>query len=184
MAMRYYVIFALLIFLSVVMYMDIIKHFIAPKYWIGLGILPIILFSYIFQGIFFNLSIWYKLTDKNHYGAWFSFIGTAVILLGNILFVPKYSYWASVWSSFVGFFVIMVLSYFFGQKFMPINYNLKKIAFYILFALALFGISLLINTPYVVLNIALKTVLLVIFAVVVVKKDLPLSELAFLKKKV
>lgn len=78
----------------------------------------------------------------------------------------------------------MVLSYFFGQKFMPINYNLKKIAFYILFALALFGISLLINTPYVVLNIALKTVLLVIFAVVVVKKDLPLSELAFLKKKV
>ncbi len=184
MAMKYYVIFALLIFLSVVMYMDIIKHFIAPKYWIGLGILPIILFSYIFQGIFFNLSIWYKLTDKNHYGAWFSFIGTAVILLGNILFVPKYSYWASVWSSFVGFFVIMVLSYFFGQKFMPINYNLKKIAFYILFALALFGISLLINTPYVVLNIALKTVLLVIFAVVVVKKDLPLSELAFLKKKV
>ncbi len=183
MAMKYYVIFALLIFLSVVMYMDIIKHFIAPKYWIGLGILPIILFSYIFQGIFFNLSIWYKLTDKNHYGAWFSFIGTVVILLGNILFVPKYSYWASVWSSFAGFFVIMILSYFFGQKFMPINYNLKKIGFYILLALALFGISLLINTPYVVLNIALKTVLLGIYMVVVVKKDLPLSELPFIKKK-
>lgn len=183
MAMKYYVIFALLIFLGVVMYMDIIKHFIAPKYWIGLGILPIILFSYIFQGIFFNLSIWYKLTDKNHYGAWFSAIGTVVILLGNIIFVPKYSYWASVWSSFAGFFVIMVLSYFFGQKFMPINYTLKKIGLYILFALALFGISLLINTPYVVLNLAMKTVLLGIFVAVVVKKDLPLSELPFLNKR-
>ena len=181
-AMKYYVIFALLIFLSVVMYMDIIKHFIAPKYWIGLGILPIILFSYIFQGIFFNLSIWYKLTDKNHYGAWFSFIGTVVILLGNIIFVPKYSYWASVWSSVAGFFVIMILSYFFGQKFMPINYNLKKIGLYILLALALFGVSLFINTPYDVLNVALKTVLLVIFAVVVVKKDLPLRQLPFRKK--
>ncbi len=184
MAMKYYVIFALLIFLSVVMYMDIIKHFIAPKYWIGLGILPIILFSYIFQGIFFNLSIWYKLTDKNHYGAWFSFIGTVVILLGNILFVPKFSYWASVWSSFTGFFVIMILSYFFGQKFMPINYNLKKIGFYILLALTLFGISLLINTPYVVLNIALKTVLLGIYVVVMVKKDLPPLNLPLRGRKV
>lgn len=183
MAMKYYVIFALLIFLGVVMYMDIIKHFIAPKYWVGLGILPIIMFSYLFQGIFFNLSIWYKLTDKNHYGAWFSFAGMVVILLGNILFVPKYSYWASVWSAFAGFFTIMILSYFFGQKFMPINYDLKKIGFYILFALVIFGISLLIKTPSGAINIVLKTILLIIYMAVVVKKDLPLKELPFINKK-
>ena len=176
-AMTYYVIFALLIFLAVVMYIDIIKYFISPKYWVGLAILPVIMFSYIFQGIFFNLSIWYKLTDKNHYGAWFSFAGTLVILIGNVLFIPKYSYWASVWSSFAGFFLIMVLSYIFGQKHMPINYNLKKIGSYILLALGLFVISLFIKTPSVVLNLALKTVLTLIYVVVVVKKDLPLTEL-------
>ncbi len=183
MAMKYYVIFALLIFLGVVMYIDVLKYFIAPEYWIGLGILPIILFAYIFQGIFFNLSIWYKLTDKNHYGAWFSAVGTVVILIGNIIFVPKFSYWGSVWSAFAGYFVIVVLSYFFGQKFMPIKYDLKRIGLYILYALILFGVSLLIKTDYEILNIALKTVLLVIFLVVVVKKDLPLNELPFIKNK-
>ncbi len=177
MAMTYYVIFALFIFLGMVMYVDIIKYLIHPKFWVGLDILPIILFSYIFQGIFFNLSIWYKLTDKNHYGAWFSFAGTVIILLGNVLFVPKYSYWASVWASFAGFFVIMVLSYIFGQKYMPINYNLKKIGSYTLLALALFVVSLFIKTPYEVLNLSLKTVLILIYVAVVVKKDLPLKEL-------
>lgn len=182
MAMKYYVIFALLIFLSVVLYLDVIKYFIAPKYWIGLGILPVILFAYIFQGIFFNLSIWYKLTDKNHYGAWFSAIGTAVILLGNILFVPKYSYWASVWSSFAGFFVIMVLSFFFGQKYMPVNYNLKKLGLYALLAVGLFVISLFVKTSCVVLNLAVKTAFLVIFVLVVIKYDLPLKEIPYLNR--
>ncbi len=184
-AMTYYVIFALFILLAVVMYIDIVKYFISPKYWVGLAILPIIMFSYIFQGLFFNLSIWYKLTDKNHYGAWFSFAGTVVILIGNVLFIPKYSYWASVWSSFAGFFLIMVLSYVFGQKHMPINYNLKKIGSYILLALMLFVISLFIKTPSVVLNLALKTILILIYAAVVVKKDLPLKEfIPHFKKKV
>ena len=182
MAMKYYLIFALLIFLSVVLYRDVIQYFIAPEYRIGLDILPVILFAYIFQGIFFNLSIWYKLTDKNHYGAWFSAIGTAVILLGNILFVPIYSYWASVWSSFAGFLVIMLLSYFFGQKFMPVNYDLKKIGLYALLAITLFVINLFINTPYIAVNLALKTVLFVIFIVVVIKKDLPLKELPYLNR--
>ncbi len=181
-AMTYYVIFALMIFLSVVVFIDIIKHFIAPDYWVGLAILPIILFSYIFQGIFFNLSIWYKLTDKNHYGAWFSLAGMMVILLGNVLFIPKYSYWASVWSSFAGFFLIMVLSYFFGQKHMPINYNLKKISTYIVLALAIFVGTLFVNTSYEVLNVVLKSLLLLLFVIYAIKKDLPLSEIPYISK--
>lgn len=181
-AMTYYVIFALLIFLSVIVFIDVIKHFIAPDYWVGLAILPVILFSYIFQGIFFNLSIWYKLTDKNHYGAWFSLAGMVVILLGNVLFIPKYSYWASVWSSFAGFFVIMVLSYFFGQKHLPIDYNLKKIGSYVALALVIFVITLFIKTPYEVLNIALKSLLLLLFLLYAVKKDIPLSEIPYLNR--
>ena len=112
------------------------------EYWVGLKVVPIILFSFIFQGIYFNLSIWYKLKDKNHYGAWFAAIGTLIVFVGNIIFVPKYSYWGSAWSAFAGYFIVMILlSYFFGQKFMPINYNLKETWNLFALTLVLFGIG-------------------------------------------
>lgn len=183
-AMKYFVIFSLLIFLGMVLYMDLIKFIIKHTYWEGLAVVPIILWSFIFQGVYFNLSIWYKLKDKNHYGAWFAAIGTVIIFVGNIIFVPKFSYWGSAWSAFAGYFVVMLLSYFFGQKHMPINYQLKKLALYTVLALVLFVVSTFIETPYLILNLAVKTVLLAIYVAVVVKKDLPLSEfLPYLKKK-
>lgn len=182
MAMTYFVIFSLLIYLAIVLYMDVLKYLIAPEYWIGLAVVPVIMFSYIFQGIFFNLSIWYKLTDKNHYGAWFSAVGTLIIIVGNIVFVPKYSYWASVWSAFVGFFIVMLLSYIFGQKHMPIRYDLKKMGVYTLLALGLFAISLFISTPYFLLNLVLKTMLLAVFVVYLIKKDFPLNQIPLLNK--
>lgn len=181
-AMKFFIIFSLLIFLGMVLYMDLIRYAIRSDYWIGLDVVPIILFSYIFQGIFFNLSIWYKLTDKNHYGAWFSAIGTIIIFIGNIIFVPVYSYWGAAWSAFVGYFVVMILSYFFGQKYMPVDYNLKKTAIYLLLTLALFAISTLIKTPYLILNLILKTMLMAIFIVYVIKHDFPLKEIPYLNR--
>ena len=181
-AMKFFVIFSFLIFLGMMLYMDIIKYLVPSNYWIGLKIVPIILFSFIFQGIFFNLSIWYKLTDKNHYGAWFSAIGTVIIFVGNVLLVPKFSYWGCVWTAFAGYLVVMLLSYFFGQKFMPINYNLKKLGIYLLLTIVLFVVSTFIHTPYLILNIALKTVLFAIFIAYFIKNDLPLKEIPVLNK--
>jgi len=181
-AMKYFIICSLLIFLCMVLYMDLIKFIIKSTYWAGLDVVPIILFSFIFQGIFFNLSIWYKLTDKNKYGAWFSAIGTIIILAGNIILVPKYSYWGSAGAAFGGYFIVMLLSYFFGQKYMPIKYDLKSFGVYSILTLALFGISHFIDTPYLILNLGMNTVLLLIFIVFAVKRDFPLNQLPVINK--
>lgn len=181
-AMKYFVIFSLLIFLGMMLYLDIFKFIIQKDYWEGLNIVPIVLVSFIFQGIFFNLSLWYKLTDKTMYGAWFSILGTTIIVVGNILLVPKFGYTGSAWSAFVCYFVIMLVSYYFGQKHMPIKYDLKTIGFYTLLTIALFVINIFIATPYPVVNYALKTALLSIFLFILVKRDFPLNIISIVNR--
>lgn len=182
-AMKYYIIVSLLIFLGMVFYLDIFKYLIHQDYWSGLRVIPIVLFSYIFQGIFFNLSLWYKLTEQTMYGAWFSFVGVIITLLINIIFVPIYSYMASAWAAFVCYFVMMIISYYFGQKHMPIRYDLKSIGLYTALALGLYLISIFIQTPYGILNASLKTVLMLIFLAYFFKKDFPLKEVRKMLKR-
>lgn len=173
-AMKFFVIFSLLIFLGMVLYLDIFKYIIQHDYWAGLNVVPIVLFSFIFQGIFFNLSLWYKLTDKTMYGAWFSILGTVIIVIGNIILVPLFSYTGSAWSAFVCYLVIMLVSYYFGQKHMPIKYDLKTIGLYTGITIVLYVISLFIETPYKIVNVGLKTILLISFLTLLVKRDFPL----------
>ena len=181
-AMKFFIIFSLFIFLGMVFYLDLFKYIIRADYWAGLRVIPIVLFSYIFQGVFFNLSLWYKLTDKTMYGAWFSVVGVIITLAINIIFVPIFSYMASAWAAFACYFVMMLLSYFYGQKQMPINYNLKAIGRYVGLALILYFISLWINMPHVIWNMALKTILLVLFVAYIVKQDLPLTKMPFINR--
>ncbi len=180
--MKFFVIFSWLIFLGMVFYLDLIQFLIQSDYRIGLRVIPIVLMSYIFQGIFFNLSLWYKLTDKTHYGAWISLLGTLITLAINIVFVPLFSYMASAWASFACYLVMMIISYFLGQKHMPVNYDLKRIGFYTLLALGLYGVSLLINTGYMVADIAIKTVLFGIYILIVIKIDFPLDKIPYISK--
>ncbi len=181
-AMKYFVIFSWMIFLAIVFYLDLIQYLIRSDYRTGLRIIPIVLISYLFQGVFFNLSLWYKLTDKTHYGAWISIIGTVITLVINILFVPVISYMASAWASFACYLVMMIISYVLGQKYMPVNYDLKKIGFYSILALGLYSVSLLIKTPWIATTIALKTALLIIFVAIVIKKDFPLNKIPYLSR--
>lgn len=181
-AMKYFVIFSWLIFLALVFYLDLIQYLIRSDYRVGLRVIPIVLISYIFQGVFFNLSLWYKLTDRTHYGAWISIIGTIITLVVNVIFVPLISYMASAWASFACYLVMMIISYFLGQKYMPINYDLKKIGFYSILAMGLYAVSLMINTPFLVATVALKTVLLVIFITIVIKRDFPLKSIPYLSR--
>lgn len=176
-AMKYFVIFSLLIFLGMVFYLDIFKFLIRSDYWEGLRVVPIVLFSYLFQGIFFNLSLWYKLTDKTYYGAIISIIGSVVVLTINILFVPIFSYMASAWASFACYFVMMLISYFLGQKYMPIKYDLKKMGVYTLLTLVLYAVSLLISTSSMGLNLVFNTILLIFFILYLIKHDLPLENI-------
>ncbi len=174
-AMKYFVIFSLLIVLGMMLYIDFFKFFVEKNYWEGLSVVPIVLVSFIFQGIFFNLSLWYKLTDKTMYGAWFSILGTVIIVSGNVLLVPKYGYTGSAWSAFACYFVIMLVSYYFGQKHMPIKYDLKTIGLYSLLTIGLFFINIFIETPYPAVNYTLKTVLLGVFLYILVKRDFPVN---------
>lgn len=181
-AMKFYILIALFIFLGMVLYIDIFKYVIKYSYWGGLKVVPIVLFSFIFQGVFFNLSLWYKLSDKTMYGAWFSILGTIIIVIMNIVLVPIYSYMGCAWAAFVCYFVIMIVSYYFGQKHMPIKYDLKTIGLYTGVTVLIYVISLFIKTPYSSLNVALKSVLMVAFLVLLVKRDFPLRTIPLINR--
>ena len=129
-------------------------------------------------GIFFNLSFWYKLTDRTIWGAYFSGLGAVVLIAVDIIFIPRFSYWACAWAGFVSYAVSMIVSYFFGQKYYPINYPLKEIALYTVVAAVLFGCITLANANLpTAAAIALNTVLIAAFVAMIVKRDFPLSHL-------
>lgn len=181
-AMKMFVITSFLIFLGMVFYLDILQFLVREDYRSGIKVIPIVLFSYIFQGVFFNLSLWYKLIDKTYYGAVFSVIGVLITVAINLIFVPKYSYMASAWASFVCFFTMMLISYFMGQKHMPIRYDLKTLGIYTVLSLVLYVISLLIKTPFMWLNILFKTLLLAGFLVFLIKRDFPLKNIPYINR--
>ena len=129
-AMKYYIIFSYMILLGMIFYLDLLKFIIAPSYWEGLKIVPIVLWTYIFQGVYFNLSFWYKLTDKTQWGAYFSLIGVAITFGLQAIFVPRIGYVASAASSTVCYLVIMLMSYFIGRNHLNIPYDLRRIGIY------------------------------------------------------
>lgn len=180
-AMKYFIIFALLAFLAVMFYLDILRYMI-PGYWEGLRVVPIVMASEIFLGIYFNLSFWYKLIDETKWGAWFSLIGCVLIIGINVAFIPLYGYMACAWAGFVGNLVMMLLSYFTGQKKYPIEYNLRAISVYILLAAALYAISLLVVPENIIIRLAFRTLLLCLFLAYIIKKDLPLSQIPVLNR--
>ena len=147
-AMKYFIIFTLLAFLGVVAYLDILKYIIAPDYWDGLKVVPIVMAAEIMMGIYFNLSFWYKLIDRTIWGAWFSGIGCAVLIAVNLIFIPEYGYMACAWAGCAGYGTAMLLSYFVGQKYYPIDYPLKSIGIYVLIA-ALFYAVMVISSDYI-----------------------------------
>ena len=85
----------------------------------------------VFLGIYLNMSVWYKLSDKTIFGAYISILGAAVTIVVNIYFIPTYGYWASTWGTFLSYFSMMAVSYFLGQYFYPVPYHMKKIVGYL-----------------------------------------------------
>ena len=186
-AMKYFLIFSLLAFLAVMFYLDLLRYLVAKGYWEGLGVVAIVMLAEICKGIYFNLSFWYKLTDKTYWGAYFSVIGCVIIVVLNILFVPVYGYLASAWASVAGYAVIFLLSYWIGQKEYAIRYDVKSLGLYVLLAAVLYVIGEQMPIPNLVLRLAFRTVLLLLFIAYIIKKDLPLSQIPvinrFIKKK-
>ena len=136
-AMKYFLIFTLLAFLCVVGWMPLLQYIIGEDYREGLGVVPIVMAAEIMMGVYFNLSFWYKLIDKTIYGAWFSLAGCIVLFAVNILFIPRFGYWACAWGGLAGYGTAMVLSYIVGQKKNPIPYPMQSIAYYVILTVML-----------------------------------------------
>ncbi|MEG0796525.1 MAG: oligosaccharide flippase family protein [Odoribacter sp.] len=181
-AMKYFIIVDLLIFLGVMFYLDIIRYFIDPRYFAGLKIVPIIMLAELFSGIFFNLSLWYKLTDRTQWGVYFSLIGLVIIVSLNVLFVPRFGYIACAWAAFACYFTMMFFSWIIGQHYYPINYNLKSIGKYVGLALILYGISTWVTIDNILLRFGFRSILLVVYAAYLVKTDLPLKEIPLVNR--
>ena len=182
-AMKYFIIFTLLAFLCVMGWLDIIKLIIASDYHVGLRVVPIVMTAEIMMGIYFNLSFWYKLDDKTWWGAVFAGVGCAVLILGNVLFVPRFGYMACAWSGFAGYAVSMTLSYLVGQKEHPITYPMRDICYYVIIAAAswlsmeYFG-KLLPQWASLLYN----TMVIIFFVTIIIRNDFPLHSIPVIGK--
>ena len=182
-AMKFYVIFTLLAFLAVMGYMDILRFIIGKSYWEGLKVVPIVMAAEIMFGVFFNLSFWYKLTDRTIWGAYFSGIGAVVLITIDVLLIPRFSYMACAWAGFAAYGVSMLLSYFIGQKYYPINYPLKDIFVYVVIA-ALFFVIIHYSNQLLPLwgSLVVNTGVLLMFVAHIIYHDLPLKSLPVIGK--
>ena len=166
--MKYFVIFTLLAFLAVVCLMDVLRYIIQSQYWEGLRTVPIVMMAEIFMGIYFNLSFWYKLTERTWWGAVMSAIGCVVLLSVNIIFVPRYGYMACAWGGLACYGVCTTISYFIGQHYYPVPYPIKAIAGYFVLALALYVVAERISCRNLTLQVVAKCALLLVYAGAVV----------------
>lgn len=171
--MKFFVIFCLVIFLVVMMYLDVVKYFIGPDFRSGLRIVPIVLMANLFLGVFYNLSIWYKLNNLTLYGALIAIIGALITIVLNVILIPEVGYYGSAWAHFFCYFSMMMISYFWGRRVFPVNYDIRRILIYTAIALLLFSISKVFVIQIESLKLAVNTIYIILFLFIVYKIEKP-----------
>jgi O-antigen/teichoic acid export membrane protein len=164
--MKWFVITLAVAFLFSALYLDVWKVIIirSASYRSGIGVVPILLMANIFLGIYYNLSVWYKLTDRMRMGIYITIVGAVITLVGNYWFIPAWGMYASAWSTFACYFVMVVLAYFMGQKYFPIPYPVKKILAYLVIMLIFFFVKVGADALTSGLNYALQLSIRLIIA--------------------
>jgi O-antigen/teichoic acid export membrane protein len=145
--MKFFLLACCFCFLGVVLFLDIWKYFMGrshPEYWTGLKVVPILMLAKLFLGVYYNLSVWYKLTGKNLIGAWITLGGAAITIIINFILIPSLGYMACAIATLCCYGFMMIASYKLGQKYYPIPYTWKKLTAYVVICVALFGIHQLI----------------------------------------
>lgn len=146
--MTYFVIVCATIFLVVMLYIDIVKYFIPNQsYWEGLKVVPILLFANICLGIYYNQSIWYKLSHKTQFGAYIGIFGAVITIILNYIWIPQYTYMGSAWATLICYCSMMVLSFILSRNYYPIKYDLPRVFLYLITAFLLY-----FGTEYLSLN--------------------------------
>jgi O-antigen/teichoic acid export membrane protein len=179
--MDYFIIAVSMIFLATMVYLDdfIMPVLVGRNYWEGKGVIPVLMLANLFLGIYYNLSIWYKLTGKTHWGAWLSIIGAIITILLNFWWIPLssehliYGYYGSAWATLICYGVMMVLSYLIGQNYFPVKYNLVKIFGYFGLSVFLYVISTFIRLHSLIPRLSFHSALLIVFAGVIYLVEKP-----------
>ncbi len=161
--MTYFVATCSLIFLVIMLYMDIVKHFVSESYQEGLGVVPILLLANLFLGIFYNLSVWYKITGQTRFGAYISIFGAIITLVLNYLLIPIMGYMGAAWTTLICYASMMVVSYLLSQKYYFIKYNFVKVFGYLILALGIYYGSTFIPEIEKTINLAISTILLLFY---------------------
>ena len=174
--LKYFSIFSAFIFLVVMLYLDFVKHFVGSSFQSerGIEIVPILLMANLFLGIYYNLSVWYKLTEKTSYGALLAVFGALITLILNIILIPRIGFIGSAWATLACYLSMMLASLIIGRIHYPIPYDLKRIFSYIFLSLALYKLSDLLNT-----TMLMNTVYLAVFIVAVIILEKSKKEVIF-----
>jgi O-antigen/teichoic acid export membrane protein len=176
--MNYFVIIGALFLIGIVVYIDLLKYFINPDYWGALAIVPVILLANLFLGIYYNLAIWYKLTDKTQYGMYFSIFGAIITIVLNVIFIPIIGIMAAAYTTLIAYVGMTIVSYLFGKKYYTIPYNLNKMAIYLIVSVVICSVSF----TYFRSNFWISTLFVILFSGIIYwneKADL----IKILKKK-
>jgi len=170
--MKYFVLFGLLIFLGTTLYIDIVQRvLIDERYWGGLPIVPYILMGYLFLGIYYNLSVWYKIKDHTLYATIMAGTGTVVTLALNWLLIPAVGYMGSAWAKLACYLVMMLLSFFWGRKFYRVPYEAGRLALWTATAVGIYVFSVLLRPDNLWIRLLFNTVLMTAFLVVVAWRE-------------
>ena len=158
--MKYFTIITSSIFLGVMIYYDLVQQFIGEEFHDsrGLVVVPVLLFANLFLGIYNNLAVWFKLTEKTRFGAYLALFGAVITLALNFALIPILGFEGSAWTTLLCYLSMTVASYFLGKKYYPIPYDLKRIGLYLGTSLLLFSLSV-----YVDLGMSANTLYLLIF---------------------
>ncbi|MCG8580625.1 MAG: oligosaccharide flippase family protein [Bacteroidales bacterium] len=154
--MKYFVIFGCIIYVGVLVFIDVVNILLLPEYYEGNIIIPFILMGQLFFGIYYSLSLWYKLTDRTNYGALISGIGAILVIIGNIVLVPLIGYIGAAISSFCCFLIMTLISYFLGQKYYPIDYPVFRIILHIIVAILIVYVSNQLGSDNLLFHYAIK----------------------------
>ncbi|WP_412987534.1 oligosaccharide flippase family protein [Pontimicrobium sp. IMCC45349] len=174
--MKYFVIFGSLMLLFIVTYLDIFKELIVrdESYWIALDIIPIVLLANLCLGIYFNLAIWYKLTDKTRYGMYISIVGAVITIACNMLLIPKFGFIAAAWATLLAYLSMVIISFVLGQKHYKVPYDVFRVLLYLIVGA---GLSFLVyynfNTNYYIST----AILFVFFAFILVLEKNEIKQL-------
>ena len=172
--LKYFTILSSLIFLIVTLYIDVFVYFIGEDFHNeeGFKVIPILLLANLFLGVYYNLSIWYKLTERTSFGAYISIFGAFITVLVNLILIPQIGFLGSAWATLVCYFMMMLVSLILGKKYYPVPYNIKRVFFYITLSFILFKISDVLDTSLLINTLYLFIFVIIVFLIERNKKEI------------